>query len=355
MKFFNNKSKIKNQIMLKNQTLLQKSLQKIVFSCLIIIAFSSNFNLFSQTNSAPNDENYTDDGVLQYRIQYNFAERVIFVYKMTYSTEIVRTFSDSTTQNFKRDMDVYLSYWRPSGLVEGFAEIRTGLDSILYNFTDGKQNVKWFSNGNDDLPSIPDFDVVFPIMGRSYTTTISPYFDVAKIEGKILQEGRESIENMPDTTLKKIWKKAVADENLNFYSDMNKNVLQNGRFAIDSTWKMRFTMPIEGIRYTCDTAKVQFYLYDSKNFHVKAEMPYMYANVEDSASVIGLNRDILPVDSTSFATGFWDISVSPRGMLNSAEGEFTTKTKSKYRQMEFTDEIKTKIKYEFVDSYRWVD
>jgi hypothetical protein len=118
---------------------------------------------------------------------------------------------------------------------------------------------------------------------------------------------------------------------------------------------MQFTIPIEGIRYTCDTATVKFYLYDGKNYNVKAEMLKMYPNLLDSSSVIGMNRDILPVDSSSFASGFWDVSVSPRGMLDKVNGVFFTKTNSEKSGLKFSDEIKTQIKYEFIKSERFRD
>ena len=293
----------------------------------------------------------------QYRIQYDFAERTFFSYKMTYTTTVTRTFADNTTKNFERNVEVYLTFWRPSALSDGFAEVRTSLDSFNYEYKDESGIVKWSTqNSNYKIPGNPDFDLVFPILGRSFFTTISPYFDVAKIEGKILEESRNAIKEMQDTILRKIWQKANADENLKFYVDMNKSVLSSGRFAIDSAWKMRFTIPIEGIRYTCDTATVKFYLYDGRNFHVKAEMPKMTPNINDNASVIGMNRDILSVDSTSYSSGFWDISVTPRGMINTVKGEFLTKTNSiTSSKLKFSDEIKTEIKYEMLGMQRWQD
>ena len=334
--------------------------------CFLLMGFSfSMLNLFSQgTSNNPNtsnsgsgnksDEDYSPRVEMrEYRLQYNFAENVDYIYKMNVKTEVIRTFSDNTTQKYEREMELHLSFRRPSGLENGFARVLVGYDSILYKFSDGKYKAQWFSHGDDANPKVADFDIVFPILGSSYTSIISPYFEVAKIEGNALEESKIRIEKITDTTSYRIWKKYLSDDNLNFYSDMNKNVIRNGRFALDSTWKMRFTIPIEGIRYTCDTAKVEFYLYDGKNFHIKAEMPQMYANTNDSATVIGLNRNILSVDTTSFSSGFWDISVSPRGMINTVEGEFQTQADMQLNKMRFSDAITTKIKYEYISSKRW--
>jgi hypothetical protein len=332
--------------------------------CFLLIGFSfSMTNLFSQGTSNSKNTNSSSKSaedysprveMREYKMQYNFAENVDYLYKMNVKTEVVRTFSDNTTQKYEREMEIHISFRRPSGLEDGFAKIWVGYDSILYKFSDGKYNAKWFSHNDDDRdPKVADFDIVFPIMGSSYISIISPYFEVAKIEGIALEESRTRTEKITDSVNYKIWKKYLSDDNLNFYSDMNKNVIRNGRFALDSTWIMRFTIPIEGIRYTCDTATVKFYLYDGKNFHIKAEMPKMYANTNDSATVIGLDRNILPVDTTSFSSGFWDISVSPRGMINTVEGEFSTKANMRLNKTEFSDAIKTKIKYEYVSSKRW--
>jgi len=323
-------------------------MKKILLTVALLITFSTVIPsvLFAQTNI---------EQQRQYRIQYDFAERTVFIYKMTFQTTVKRTFADNSTKNFERNVEVFLSFWRPSALSEGFAEIRTSLDSFNYEYKDEKNFVRWSTQSNENpLPGNPDFDVIFPILGRSFFKTISPYFDIAKIEGKYLDEGRDNIREMQDTVLRRIWLKANSDLNLKFFVDMNKNVLRSGRFAIDSAWKMRWTIPIEGIRYSCDTADVKFYLYDGVNFHIKAEMQNMTPNLNDSASVIGFERDILPVDSTSFSSGFWDISVSPRGMLNTAKGEFKTKTNSKTStNLPFSDEITTVIKYEMLDSKRW--
>ncbi|MPM40709.1 hypothetical protein SDC9_87357 [bioreactor metagenome] len=330
---------------------------KIFFS--LFLMFISPCFLFSQQNttSKKTTTSSSREELRQYRIQYDFAEKTFYKYKMTYKTIVKRTFADAKVENFERDMTVYLSFRRPSGLKDGFAELRTNLDSIIYKFTDGKKSYKWSSQADDDpIPPNPDFDIVFSIIGHSLDMTISPYFEVAKIEGEQLDDLRETIDKMEDTARRWIWWKANTDEYLKFYMDMNKNVLRSGRFAIDSTWKMKFSIPIEGVKYSCDTTNVKFYLYDGKNFNVKAEMPKMYPNLTDSSTIIGLANDVVvPVDSTSSSAGYWDVSVSPRGMLNTAQGIFTTKRNYPNSTLNFSDEIKTDIKYEFLGVIRWKD
>jgi hypothetical protein len=323
---------------------------------LTAVLFSSQIVLSQTSQNDKPDVSYNREGGRQYKFLYDFSPKTKFNFKLTYNTLVTRTFSDKTTKTFERDMVLFFSYWQPSPTKEGFSEISVGLDSIKYNYSDGKKTYSWATvSDNDDIPSNYDFDNVFPLVGRFFDVTLSPYFEMAKIEGKILDEVRSGIEKMGDTTLRKIWRKANADENFFFLIDMNKNVYKSGRFEIDSTWKMKFTIPIEGIRYTCDTAKVKFYSYDGKYYNVKAEMPRMYPNLKDSNTVMGMDRVILPVDSTSFSTGFWDMSISPRGLPNLINGSFTTTTNSSVNEQQFSDIINTTIKYEFLSLLRWKD
>ena len=317
----------------------------VFFSFLLLNEIILVQNVFSQS-----------DGVRQYKIQYDFQERIFFSYKMTCSTTIERTNSDSDKQIFNREIVVFLNYYRPSALNNGFAEVRTIFDSINYRYDDGKSQYKWSSVGDDKIPACDDFmNLVFPIVGRYYFTTISPYFEVAKIGSERLDEKRSSNENITSPFHRATWEKANSDDNLNFYSDMNKNVVRPGRFSIDSTWKMKFTIPIEGIKFSCDTATVKFYLYDGKNFNIKAEMPKMYPNTEDSACVIGISNVMLKMDSTSDSKGFWDIAVTPRGMINKIVSQFETNAIHIINGEKISDKITTNIKYEFLNTLRYAD
>jgi hypothetical protein len=318
---------------------------------LIYFILSSKIN-YAQS-AAPSREE-----MRQYKIQYGFQEKVVTTYKMSCSTKIERTDADNKIQIFNREIEVYLNFYRPSRLENGFAEIRTIYDSITYKYDDGKNRYKWSSStgANDPFPKVDDyFNLIFPMVGRTYNTTISPYFEVAKIEGERLDEKRNEIDSIPNAFTKAVWGKANSDDNLIFYSDMNKNVIRSGRFAIDSAWKMVFTIPIEGIRYTCDTADVKFYLYDGKNFNIKAEMKEMYPNSNDSACVIEISNKMLKASPTNNSKGFWDIAISPRGLVNKVIGQFETDANYSVDDTEFKDKITTNIKYEFLSTLRWAD
>ena len=319
----------------------------LVLICFILLGGIS----YAQT--APSREE-----VRQYRVQYGFQEKVTTTYKMTCSTTIERTDELGNTQIFNREIVVYLNYYRPSALSDGFAEIRTMFDSIVYRYDDGDNKFHWSSHTafTGKFPQCEDYvNTIFPMLGAYYFTTISPYFEVAKIESERLEEKRFEIEKITNPFTKATWEKAYSDDNLLFYSDMNKNVIRNGRFAIDSAWKMQFVIPIEGIRYVCDTADVKFYLYDGRNFNIKAEMQSMYPNTNDSACVIGISNAMLTPDSTSFSKGFWDIAVSPRGVIDKIIGRFETTANYTIDENKFTDKITTNIRYEFLTTTRFAD
>ncbi len=319
---------------------------------MVLIGFAP---ALAQDNAKSVNE-YQDNEAIKFKFNYGFIERAFYIYKVTVDTKIHRKYQDSTTQDFSRKKDVYISLRNPTALQDGFAMVNTSIDSINYEFTDGKQKIRWNSQADDmELPvGQPDFDEIFAITGRYFTSHISPYYEVARIDGELLERGREEASEIPDSVLRQIWINAISDNNLKLYTDPNKNVIRNGRFDKDSTWQMKFAIPIEGITYTCDTAAATFYLFDSKNFHIKAVMPYMYPS-QETAAVTGMDRVLLGVDSTSNTKGFWDISVSPRGMLNSAEGEFTTNAYRNYKEIKFKDEIITNIKFNLERTVKWAD
>jgi hypothetical protein len=331
---------------------MKKSMRHYLVTLFMILMVVSS--VAAQSNTEAPKQNSTAS--LQYKMQYAFAMKTKYFYKFTCSTQVHRVYEgagDGDSKDFTRIVDVYVTFWQPSSTQEGFAEVRTYFDSLHYNYICSDTNVKWSSAQSDFIPNNADFDYYFPVVGRTFTSTISPYFELAKISSDQLKEFRDALKDMKDTVLRDIWLAANEDENLAFYADMNKNVLRPGRFSIDSIWKMHFTIPIEGIHYTCDTAKVQFYLYDGKNFNVKAEMPKMYPALHDSGEVLGYSRLVLPVDSSSSSEGYWDISVSPRGLIDKVVGSFKTSANRTMQEHKFTDNITTTIKIELTNFVKW--
>lgn len=160
--------------------------------CLILLLSASTI-MKSQTAAS-----------LQYKVQYTFGERTT-LYKMTYLTEVTRTYSDNSTKTFNRTMELYLSFGRISKSDEDFAQVRTAFDSINYEYIAGDEHYTWSSIHDDDFPTHSDYlNTIFPITGRTYTTTLSPYFEVAKIEGPALAEANNMIKRIKDTVQRKI-------------------------------------------------------------------------------------------------------------------------------------------------------
>lgn len=308
---------------------------------------------FAQT--AGSEDPYREES-LKFRFFYNFPERVFHVYKCEINTQINRVFSDTSKQTFTRKEEVYITLRNPTAKEDDFAMVNTGIDSIRYEFSDGTNTYKWWSQSDeDDLLDNQDFYKFFAMIGRFFVTTISPYYEVALISGNLLEIGRNNIEEMADSVERFIWKQALADDNLKLYTDLNRGVIENGQFARDSSWKSKFTIPIEGINYTCDTATTTFYLYDGKSFHLKAEMPFMKPS-SDKALVVGIDDFVAPVDSAnSSSEGYWDIAVTPRGVVQSVDAEFSTKAARSINKVKFVDNIKTKIKFSLINTYKWRD
>lgn len=318
-----------------------------------LILFLITLISINNISAAPEE---SDSETLKFKIKYTFTTNVFYVYKCNIETNIERMFPDSSTQNIVRKEEVYLTMFAPSRPQNEFLEVNTGIDSILYEFDDGKHKYKWWSTSDDDpLPDNADFYKTSTILGQHYVTTISPYFEVALIKGELLDRARENVEEVSDTNLAFVLKKALSDDNLKFYTDLNKNVLRSGRYERDSAWKMSFTIPIEGMKYTCDTADVKFYLYDGKNFHIKATMPYMLPHYQEKIDITGYDNLISTLDSTSNSKGFWDITVTPRGQMQAVQGEFNTEANIHLDKDIITDKINTKIKYELVKTHKWKD
>ncbi len=325
-------------------------MKKILF--IFILSLLSTINILSaQIYEEDDDNNYE---TLKFRIKYTFVTNVFYIYKCSIQTEINRMFPDSSLKTITRNEEVYITLRAPSNPKNGFVELNTGIDSILYEFNDGHNKYKWWSLSDDDpLPDNFDFYKTSTILGQYFYTTISPYFEVALIKGEILDKARENIDEVADTNLKFILKKSLSEDNLKLYTDLNKNVLKNGRFGRDSSWKSDFSIQIEGVKYTCDTADVKFYLYDGKNYHVKANVPYMKASYEEKTDIVGYENLISTVDSTSYSKGFWDVTVSPRGQLQTAQGEFNTNANIYLNNDIIKDNINTKIKFELLRTHKW--
>lgn len=335
-----------------------KVLKKILCVATLSITMLVAMFLFTQPAFSQDGSAAKPSGERLYRIHYNYMLTTYIYYTLTYNAKVTRTYENGAKQVFERREMMYLTFYRPSTEQNGFSDIRVTFDSLRYEYISGKDTVRWSDRSNTDtLPQHFDFAAnVMPIVGRSFYLTISPYFDVAKLSDTILTEYRTEYGKIADELTRYTWLKGMADENLLFYADMNKSVLKSGQFGVDSAWKSRFTIPIEGVRYTCDTANVKFYLYDGKNFNVKAEMPKMYANTTDKMSAIGTKEErFFDIGEGSYSSGSWDIAVSPRGLIDKVIGKFKTFVNIEDGKVKWTDEIDTDMLYEYKSIMRFKD
>ncbi|MCX7929949.1 MAG: hypothetical protein N2663_04445 [Chlorobi bacterium] len=186
----------------------------------------------------------------------------LFDYVLTDTTTVRRIYSDSSTVEYTRAVTYYLSLEAIESPRDGFTSVQVTIDSLTYSFSSGG-SVLTYKPGDQMPLQFPDFVATVVPLNRQFQMYYSPYWDVAKVEGEMLDWLRDYIAkgagDVPgfDSLQQFIWLRNISLPVLAHYADPQKGALPNGRVTLDSVWQKPFAILADGIQLRQSDAKTR--------------------------------------------------------------------------------------------------
>jgi|GEM_PF-256252 hypothetical protein len=186
----------------------------------------------------------------------------LFDYVYTDTTIVLRTYSDSSTLEYTRTVTYYLSLEATEEARDGLVGVQVTIDSLEYSFTSGGSTLRY--KPRDQMPlQFPDFIAAVVPLNRQFVMYYSPYWEVAKVEGEMLDwlrtyvaEGSSQVSTF-DSLQQFVWLRNISLPVLAHYADPQKGALPNGRVALDSVWRKPFALVADGIEFRDPTARTR--------------------------------------------------------------------------------------------------
>ncbi|GIV54704.1 MAG: hypothetical protein KatS3mg039_1222 [Candidatus Kapaibacterium sp.] len=186
----------------------------------------------------------------------------LFSYVYHDTTDVHRVYSDSSTLDYRRTVTYYLSLEAVESPHNGVASVQVTIDSLAYSFSSGGNTISY--KPGDQMPlQFPDFVAAVVPVNRQFRMEYSPYWDVATIEGDMLDwlrsyvtEGAEKVSSF-DSVQQFVWLRNISLPVLAQYADPQKGALPAGRVALDSVWTKPFVCLADGIEFRDASAKTR--------------------------------------------------------------------------------------------------
>lgn len=186
----------------------------------------------------------------------------LFAYAYTDTTTVHRIYSDSSTLDYTRTVIYYLSLEAIENPRDGLTSVQVTIDSLEYSFSSGGNTLSYKPRGLMPL-QFHDFVAAVVPLNRQYLLYYSPYWDVAKVEGEMLEWLRKYIAEDSgrvtsfDSLQQFIWLRNISLPVLTHYADPQKGALPNGRVALDSVWHKPFALLADGIEFRDTRARTR--------------------------------------------------------------------------------------------------
>jgi len=320
------------------------------FVLLFLLATFALPSLVAQQQSQTSSTGAAPSG-REYRLQALYRAGIAQSYEFTESTLVERTHSDSAKKSYQRDVKYFITV-RCLESLKGVVNVVVNLDSLTYSFTQGGLSVTYDSQKDITPKNFADLNSYMGPLNRSFELSYSPYAEVTKIGGEQITWIRDYLKENSvdmDSVLALIWNQSVADENLLQVGDLQKRIIPGLKVAVDSTWKHKLGLRVDGIRYD-DVVRSKFESYSGgyyvirttdtcdviKNQHVHVyNIPYI-TTIEDGQAAL---------DQT--------LSLASTGIIQSLNQNINAWFRGRAANEVFTQRITTKNAWKLTGQYQW--
>ena len=286
--------------------------------------------LSSQTRKGASDDEGSGE-LPSYLLNIRYNVNVFHKYIFSEETKIVRTFSDDTKIEYKRNVVYYLTLIQNSLPTDGFTRLKVTVDSLEYQFFEN--GIKKYAFNSQDDNSVPplksnDFLNYMIPLGREFDMLYSSYREVANVEGEMLQETLDHLNHpergIQDPTQSYLWNRFLGKNYLSFIGDVQKNLIPPERVFLDSAWLRPVDVFVNGIQFS-DTAFIVLKSFSPREYELEAFLDSLVANT-DLVSMYGVEDLLTPTEAKG--SGKINMNVSARGQVQSAQLDVSTEVKA---------------------------
>jgi hypothetical protein len=316
-----------------------------------VLLLLSAGQLFAQDSPVGDQKLYR---AIKYLPIHRFPIGIQHVYRYTDTTEVSKLLPDSTTVKYKRVITYFFTLNRNKKDKDGFMTLEVSLDSMRYYLKEGRAEIYWDSQ-DDSSGGINFRDLKYSSvpLGHYFDMTYSPYGEIAKISGENVDWYfgylDKYADQLNDTIEKFIWYDGMSLKRLGQITNVRKIDFPDEKMPIDSTWITPLTLQIEHINFT-DTVKAKISDVTNGYMTIVAEaknlraLPgrYLFYNIKDM---------LLPV-LKSKGVGKYVITLSPRGHIEKAQGNFLINMEIPVHKDIFKLKIKSSMHWDLLGMYR---
>ncbi len=285
-----------------------------------------------------------------YILKPNFRVGIINLYKMTEVNNVKRLLESGDTLKYNRKIEYYFSLYCPANPIDGFYDLDVSMDSLSYSFSDGTISKSYKTMDQKPAPySFQDFEMVGPTDGKKFTLTYSPYGEVAKVSGEILEKAIKMLDDkafgIKDPVRKQIWSNAYSYDHLTYIADVTKNYFPLGKIGRDSVWQNPISLDLNRV-YFADTLKARIDKISNEKYILRANLDSLKA-ISGISMLYDIKDPVQVIESEG--KGILDFEFSPAGVINYINGEFSTKVKYKHKTKEIIEFTDTKLNWELLN------
>ena len=326
-------------------------IRKIKFtSFFICVLFISAGCLFAQENT----QSAKASEPVKYLPVHKFPLAVQHVYMFTDTTEVTKTFPDSTRVKYYRELTHFFTVTQNETSKDGFVTVEVTIDSTRYHLKDGKAEIFWDSQDeNAGGVNLQDLMYASVPLGKYFDMTYSPYGEIAKISGEKMDAYfdylNKNSSGFKDEVLKYLWFEGASIKRLANITDVIKIVFPDIKMGIDSIWKTPFNMQLDFINIT-DTLDAR--ITDVTSGEITIDALSKSVDVLNGKYIFyGVKNMLLPVTKSS-GGGTYRLTMSPRGAMKKAIANFDVNLQVPVQKDIFSINIKSSVHWVLLGQYK---
>ncbi len=274
-------------------------------------------------------------------LKWRFPAGNIFAYTMHDSTEVLRTYSDSSTLKYSRDVTYYLELRANSDPVNGMLELDVNIDSLRYRFKSGESEIVYDNRSKVQL-KFPDLTAATVPVNRECFIKFSPYWEAVSIRGEMLDWLKDYIakygEGHLDSMSTYMWLNGISTMAYAQIIDPQKGVLPNDVVKRDSSWKKPYFVKIDGLDCRDDSATTHIASYALGLYTLESDIQHLKV-LPKTDRLYGIERmiDILGGEGKGHQT----LVINRRGNIISSSSQFNTTVKAHVRNETFSENVQS--------------
>lgn len=319
----------------------------------IVILIITPILLFGQQKGLPEGQATSSE---KFRLSYKFGLNIFHNYIFSEESKIIRTdLKTKKEKTFNRKVQVFITLRQNTLPENGFNTVKVSFDSLRYELVtdDGK---RYYYNSQDDEAVSPystnEFYNYTILLGKEYYMTYSPYNEVVKIFGEMLDTLRNKInhpeDGIKDPELKFVWDRLFQPSYQKLIPDLSKNLIPEYVVSKTDVWKRFFDIFVDGVVLS-DTAEVKLIEFSPKEYVISAELKNL-RGTKAKNNVYGIS-ELVDIDNVK-GNGSMKMTVLPRGVIKESEFDAKFEYEFEYDEVPYKQIVETKYFWNLDKMYR---